>query len=182
VVATALARRAAWVGVALVAVGFVGYLALHGERRDAALQRFESEGFLATVDLSSVRRVVVEAGGRQSIYDRSSDGRWSMGNPPQAVASDLAQRLEQAVDLLQRVKPERQFTAEEMTQMPKASLGLEPPVMRVSVATASGAPPFVIVFGTENPLGHARYAWVGDSLWLVPRHMADAWDGMVRQP
>ncbi|MBV9833784.1 MAG: hypothetical protein JO055_05210, partial [Alphaproteobacteria bacterium] len=139
-VATPLGRRAAWVGVALVAAGFVGFLALRGERPDLALQRFEVEGFLATVDLSSLRHVVVEAAGRRSDYDRSPDGRWSTGGPPQAVASDLAQRLEQAVDLLRLVKPERQFTAEESAQMPKASLGLEPPTVRVSVATSSEAP------------------------------------------
>jgi hypothetical protein len=168
--------------VALVAAGFVGFLALGGGRPDLALQRFESEGFLATTDLASVRRVIVEAGGRQSTFDRSTAGQWMTGSPPQALASDVAQRLAQAIDFLQRVKPERQFTAEEIAQMPKASLGLEPPAIRVSLATSAGEPVFAIAFGAENPLGHARYAWTGDSLWLVPRHMADAWDGLVRQP
>ncbi len=181
-VATTLVRRAAWAGLALAAAGFVGFMALHGERREGAMDRFEAAGFLAATELSSVRRVVVEAGGRKSQYDRAPDGRWTTVNPPTVIASDLAQRIEQALDLLRHAKPERQFTAEEIAQMPKAGLGLEPPVVMVSVVDASGASPFTIAFGAENPLGHACYALVGDTVWLVPRHLADAWVGVGRQP
>ena len=91
-VATTLARRAAWIGVALLAAGLVGFLALGGGRPDLALQRFESEGFLAATDLSSVRHVVVEAAGRRSAYDRSPDGRSTPGTPSQGVAAGPAHR------------------------------------------------------------------------------------------
>jgi hypothetical protein len=153
-------------------------MALHGERREGGIDRFESEGFLAASEPRSVRRVVVERGGRPSGYDRAADGQWTTGAPPMPIAPELAQRLEQALELLRHAKPERQFTAEEAATVPKAGLGLEPPAILVSVV-AAGASPFVIAFGAENPLGHARYARVGETLWLVPKHMADAWDGVV---
>ena len=180
-VATALIRRAAWAGLALAAAGFVGFMALHGERGEGGLDRFVAAGFLATSEARDVRRVVVDAGGRRAGYDRSPDGQWTTGSPPASVAADLAQRIEQALDLLRHAKPDRQFTAEEAASMPKDGLGLAPPVITVDVVI-NGRSSFTIAFGTENPLGHARYARVGDTLWLVPKHMADAWGSVVRQP
>jgi hypothetical protein len=67
--------------------------------------------------------------------------------------------------------------------MTAADLGLEPPAVVVRVAGGNAAP-FTIAFGGANPLGHARYARIADeaALWLVPRHLADAWDEVARQP
>jgi len=183
VVAASLVKHVAWATLALVAAGFVGVVAMRGERPEAGLQRFEPGGFLAQREPQDVRGLVIEAAGRQWRYRRTPRGDWSTGDPPAALAPDLAARIEQALELLRNARPERRFTAEEAASMPAADLGLEPPAVVVSVVGAT-ATRFAIAFGAENPLGHARYARVmgNNALWLVPKHVADAWDAVVRQP
>lgn len=183
VVASTLARRVGWLALALAAAGFVGFVAMRGERPEAGLDRFESGGFLAEREAQDVRAVVVEAGGRQWRFQRSPRGAWSQGDPPVTVAAGVAQRIEQGLALLRDSRPERQFTREETAAMSAADLGLAPPALVVSVVGAS-ATRFTIAFGAENPLGHARYARIvgRDTLWLVPRHVADTWDEVVKSP
>ncbi|TXL82143.1 hypothetical protein FHP25_00115 [Vineibacter terrae] len=182
-VAAPLAKRAAWAVLALAAAGFVGFVAMRGERPEAGMHRFEPAGFLAGRDAHDVRGLVIEAGGRQWRYRRSARGDWSGGEPPLPLAADAAARIEQALSLLRDSGPERRFSPEEAAGMPPADLGLDPPAVVVSVIGAS-ATRFTIAFGAENPLGHARYARIvgNDGLWLVPRHVADAWDAVVRAP
>ncbi|MCW5746438.1 MAG: DUF4340 domain-containing protein [Alphaproteobacteria bacterium] len=181
--ATSLTRRAAWTALALAAAGFVGFVALHGERPEAGLDRFESAGFLAGTRPQDVRDVLVEAGGQQWLYHRDTDGVWSINEPPASVEAEAGPRVDQALALLRDSKPERRFTADEAAKMPAADLGLAPPVVTVTVIGVNGSR-FAIAFGTANPLGHARYARIAghDTLWLVPRHVADAWDEVVKNP
>ncbi len=182
-VAASLTKRAAWAVLALVAAGFVGVVAMRGERPEAGLQRFEPSGFLAGRAPQDVRALVIDAAGRQRHYRRSPQGAWRTGDPPADIAADRAARIEQALELLRNAKPERRFTAEEAASMPATDLGLAPPALVVSVVDVNAAA-FTIAFGVENPLGLARYARVvgDDTLWLVPKHVADAWDAVVGQP
>ena len=173
--AAPLLRRALWPVLAVLAVGVLLALALHGERPGAGLEKFEASGLMVHIDPASVAEVEVIAGARRWRFAREGGG-WRVVEAALAPPVDLAARVESGLKLLHNAAPERILSGDELSA--QASFGLEPPALSV---VATGATRFAIAFGASNPLGLARYSRVEGrtEVALVPGYVAEAWEAAV---
>jgi hypothetical protein len=99
------------------------------------------------------------------------------------VTADATAKLEYAIKLLRVTAPERHIDPQEMAGTKPADFGLEQPGLGLAVS-GPALPPFVIAFGALNPLGLSRYAQIEqrEGLWLLPKHVSDAWESVVELP
>jgi hypothetical protein len=175
VVDAPLLRRALWPALAVLAVGVLLALALHGERPGAGLEKFEASGLMVHIDPASISEIEINAGARRWRFAREGRG-WRVVEAALTPPADLAARIEGGLKLLHNAAPERILSGDELSA--QASFGLEPPVLSV---VATGAARFAIAFGASNPLGLARYSRVEGraDVALVPGYVAEAWEGAV---
>ena len=164
------------IAAAILGVAFIAGLSLWGERDRGGLEAFESKGFLAQASVGVAREVELEAAGRRRGFLRAGDG-WQGGQ-----ASTVA-LLEGALALTRDAAPERNLTEEEIAGTGLAVYGLAPPGLTVTVK-GDGFPVFRMRFGGTNPLGLSRYAQVDGrpGIWLVPGHLARAWEETMGGP
>jgi hypothetical protein len=170
-VAAAALKRWLWPAVAVIAAAFIVVLAFHGER--PGLAPFEAAGLMAHVRPDRVRVVEVTSAAGVRRFRRSEDGRWS-GETPGGERSAL---IDEALRYLHVTRPERVIGSRELAGQALTALGLDPPVVTVTVVDGGGSR-FVVHFGAPNPLGVSRYARLDarSEVMLMPRHLADAWD------
>ncbi len=174
-VAPAVLRRRALAAAAVAAAAILVGLALHGERRQSPLGRFEAAGLMAHVAPATVSEVEVTAGGRRRRFVR--DGAvWRAAEPAAAISADAGARIETGLRLLHVSPPERVLTGEELAA--QGSFGLDSPALRVAV---KGTVAFAVAFGAANPIGLARYARVegGAGIALIPGYVAQAWEEVI---
>ena len=165
-------RRWLWPAVATAAAVFIGTLALSGQRPGRA--PFEPAGLMVQVAMDRVRAVEVTGASGARRFRRSADGRWIAQT---SGSTDQSAAIEEALKFLHVTRPERILRAPELGAGALTEMGLDPPLLTVTVRV-DGGPAFVVHFGARNPLGTARYARAGNNseVVLLPRHVADAWD------
>jgi hypothetical protein len=157
----------------VIAAGFIGLLAFHGERPEPGLARFAPAGLLADWPVQHVASVEVSAGTDHRSFYRNPSGGWRLEAADAVTTPDLAERIETGLNLLHNSAPERtDLTSEQLGEF-----GLEPPRLTVTAHAASGAS-IAVEFGVTNPLGLERYARiVGQTeVLLMPAFVADAWE------
>lgn len=167
-----------WVAPAAAAlgIGFVAVLSMSGERDRSGLAAFESKGFLARSPIGATAEVEMASPDRHRVFRRR-------GQTWQGASAAEAALLDGALALTRDAAPERNLTAADIEGMGLATYGLARPALIVTIRT-EGAPPLRIAFGGANPLGLSRYAQVeGESgIWLVPGHLARAWEDAMGGP
>jgi len=168
-------------GAVALAAGFITAVALHGERPMGGVMPYQVRGFLAAHAADAVREVEIEIGGRRDRLMRAADGTWP-GVPP-----ERGRAIELGIALLRETAPERSISGEELAGarlggIRLADYGLNPPALTV-IVRGPQLGEFSIAFGGANPLGQSRYARVGGrEIWLVPRHVAEAWEEAAKSP
>jgi hypothetical protein len=175
VVVAAQLKRWSMAGAGVLAAAFIVAAALHGERPSGGVVPYEVKGFLAAYPADAVQEVEIESAAGRRVLRRTRDG-WEGGA-----------NVATAVRLLHDTAPERNVSAEELAGARLAGVrlvdyGLSSPAL---VVTARGTlPPFRIAFGGPNPLGVSRYVQVQgrEGIWLLPRHVAEAWEAVARAP
>jgi hypothetical protein len=157
----------------MLAAGFIGLLAFHGERPDPGLARFEAAGLLADWTIQQVASVEVSSGTDHRSFYRNPGGGWRLEAANAPTTADLAERIETGLKLLHNSAPERTDLTRE--QLPE--FGLQPPWLTVTAHATSGDS-IAVEFGGSNPLGLERYARVigRTEVMLMPAFVADVWE------
>jgi hypothetical protein len=171
----------AWGVGSVAALAVLGGLALHGERPEPGLVRFEAAGVMRHVPIAEVDEVRVVAGARRWVFARAAHARWHVA-AGSAPAGDPA-AVERGLRFLNVSAPQRVLEPEDLAGAPLAEFGLEPPRYVVSVH-ARGRPAFIVHFGALNAQGLAQYARVSDgaSVYLLPRFVGEPWEAALGLP
>jgi len=174
-VASQVLARSLWIAAAAVAAGVLGALAFQGERPTTHMGAFVAGGVMRHITPSDVKEVEVATRTQRWHFTRTPSG-WVSSADMRAPGEKTRAAIEQGLLLLHNSAPERTLAGGAKSD----AYGLEAPVMTI---TAKGRESFSIVFGGTNPLGLARYARVGNGqdVVLLPRFVADAWQGVVGQ-
>jgi len=164
--APSLTQRLAWPVAAAVAFAFLVGLALHGERPEPGLVRFEAAGFMKQFAPEQVREVEIV----------TAAGRWRFRR-----GTDWPDRIDAALRLLRDAGPMRVMTADEVATQSAATYGLDSGATVVTVRSEGGET-FAIRFGARNPLGSGRYARVDGmgGVPILPAYVGDAWEQVVQ--
>ena len=166
--------------VAVLGAGFIAVVALQGERPVGGMIEYRARGFLAAQAAADLGEIEVEANGRRRSFKRGT-GAW------QEIPAELGRALDLGVKLLRETAPERNLAGDELAGarlggISLADYGLNPPALSVTMRGPKLAS-FRIEFGGTNPLGQSRYVRIdGREIWLVPRHVAEAWEVVARAP
>jgi hypothetical protein len=173
-------KRAVWVAASAAAATLLVALALHGQRPEPGLVRFEAAGVMLHIAPARADHIEVKAGDRAWRFSRTPGGAWAPATEASGGAGELSANLDKGLQLLHASKPERVMTREEIQGLPAADFGLAPPRLSVSVGAGSD-PVFTIHLGNANPLGLARYARIegGDEVLLLPGFVAEPWERAV---
>ena len=168
-------RRSLWSAAALVAAAALLALALYGERPSPHVGTFEAAGAMRHIPLEEIVAVEVASGARHWRFTRGAAG-WHTAGATARLPADATAAINEALGLLRNSAPERTLSGDDLAG--SAAFGLEPPALRVVV---KGRTDFSIAFGGANPLGLARYARVEGraEVVLLPRYVADGWEGVV---
>jgi hypothetical protein len=175
-------RAWAWIAGAAAAGAALLAVALHGERPEAGLARFEPNGVMVAVAPARVVAVELRRAGRAWHFSRTPTG-WtaSPGQPP--GPRDPTPLVELGLRLLHGSAPQRVMDGVEARALTLSEVGLEPPVLTVR-AEVQGAAPFSVDIGGPNPQGLARYARVAgrDEVVLLNHYVADPWQALTEAP
>jgi Domain of unknown function (DUF4340) len=174
-VAAARVKLWGWWIAAVLAAGFLGFLAFHGERPEAGLVRFEPAGLLVGWSLENLEAIEVSAGAEHRLFRRVGSGRWRGEAGP--LPPNTEERIATGLKLLHNSAPERVFGAGELDERTLGDFGLVPPRLTITAKTAAGRS-VTIHLGGANPLGLARYARIEGrpEVVLLPAFVADAWE------
>jgi hypothetical protein len=166
---------------ALVAAAFLVGLALHGERPEPGLARFEAAGLMTRFSPGEAQEVEIVT--TDGTWRFRRDTTWSEIAAARPVPAGFAGRIEAALRLLRDSGPSRVMSPAEVAGMAPGEYGLDRGAMRVTVWSSTGAT-FVIRFGRRNPLGLGRYARIEgvDGVPILPAFVADAWEQVVGGP
>jgi hypothetical protein len=172
-------RRLLWAVGATLAAGTIAALALHGERPDTSLVRFEPAGVMLSIAPESVMEVVVSRGERRWRFERAGADAWSSSTGSAAATAHLNRGLR----LLHDSAPQRVLAADEVAGIAPSEFGLAPPRYVVSVRSAA-TPPFAIEFGALSPQGVAQYARVSgrEGIVLLPAFVGAQWESVMSAP
>ena len=157
----------------MAAAAVLAVLALQGERPTTHMVAFVAGGVMRHIAPSDVSEVEVTAGARRWRFTRTTAG-WVSSADMRALNEKTREAIDQGLLLLHNSAPERTLAGGATSD----SYGLEQPTLTV---TAKGRESFSIAFGSTNPLGLARYARIHGQpeVVLLPRFVADAWEGVV---
>jgi hypothetical protein len=178
VVAASPLRRAGWGVAAGLAGAALVALALHGQRPDSSLARFDTAGVMTAIQPADVVAVQVTAGERAWRFRRAGERRWALADG--APTADPSDALERGLRFLHVSAPQRVLERDEVTTPIPDELGLAPPRYVVAAHAAAGAS-FTIEFGSLNAQGLAQYARVrgGDAVFLLPRFVGEPWETAI---
>jgi hypothetical protein len=177
VVATPAVRRALWGGAAGTAAVLIAALALHGQRPEPGLVRFEPAGLMLHLPPERVAEVEVTAGAVWRRFVRTGPGAWAADGSAAAPPAGFSAALERALHLLNVSAPQRILEEAEIRGVPAADYGLDPPRLVVRVRAMSGER-FTIAFGGLNHQALAQYVRVASraDVALLPRFVGEAWE------
>ena len=172
-VAPARVKAWGWPAAAALAGGFIGILALHGERPEPGLARFTPAGPLADWPVQRVTSVEVSTVAQHWSFRRTFGGGWRPEAAGATTAENLTEHIETGLTLLHNSGPQR--TDLEIEQL--AEFGLASPRLIVTAHMTGGAS-VTIAFGGTNPLGLGRYARIvgRNEILLLPAFVANAWE------
>jgi Domain of unknown function (DUF4340) len=177
-VASAALRNWGWMLAAGLAAAFLGVLALHGERPEPGLDRFEPAGLLLDWPVDEVVALDVAAGPRRRAFRRVG-ASWRVDGA--VIAGEIEQNIALGLKLLRNSAPQRIFAATEIDQAALSNFGLAAPRLTVAARTGAGRS-ITILFGGYNPLGLARYTRVDGQgeVVLLPSFVAEAWERLLQ--
>jgi hypothetical protein len=175
VVVAPAVRAAGWVGVTGLAAVVLTALALHGQRPDSSVARFEAAGVMRDIEPRDVAEVRVARGAAAWRFRRAGEGRWTLADG--AGAADPSEAVEQGLRYLHVSAPQRIMERDEVPSPTGPEFGLTPPRCIVEIRAARG-PAFTITFGALNAQGLAQYARIHDrdELFLLPRYVGQPWE------
>jgi hypothetical protein len=173
-------RTLAWGVAAAIATGFLAALALHGERPEPGLDRFEPAGLLVDWPVDEITVLDVALEQRQHSFHRLDDG-WHIDHSDAPTA--LGDRVNTGLKLLHNSAPQRVFAPAEFSERSLAEFGLDPPRLTVSARRVDGRT-ITIRFGGANLMGLARYTRVEGraEVILLPAFVAEAWEHVMEAP
>jgi hypothetical protein len=172
-------KRALWAAGATLAAAIITALALHGQRPDGSLVRFEPAGVMRSIAPDTVTEIAIARGARRWRFERAGARAWTaVAGPP--VSESLTRDLDRGLRFLHASAPQRVLGADEVGGAALAEFGLAPPRYAVSVR-AAGLPPFEIEFGGSNPQGLAQYARVlgRPDVVLLPSFVGASWESVM---
>jgi len=174
-------RRLAWPTAAFVAAAFLAALALHGERPEPGLARFEAAGLMTGFAPDEAREVEIVT--TEGSWRFRRHATWVAIETTRPAPAGFENRIDGALRLLRDSRPTRVMSSEEVARVEPAEYGLDRGATRVTVWSSTGAT-FAIRFGGRNPLGLGRYARVEgvDSVPILSAFVADAWEQVVEGP
>ena len=172
-------RRLAWIGAAVLAAGLVAGLALHGQRPEAGIARYEARGVMVHLPPGQVTAVEVAREGRRWRFERGPGGGWAPA-PGAPAPPSPGEAVDLGLRLLHGSVPQRVMTREEVRDASLAELGLAPPRCTVSVF-GPGPAPFVLELGGPNPQGLAWYARVRgqEEVLLLNHYVGEQWEKVI---
>lgn len=172
-------KRAAWLGVAVLAAGAVIALAFHGHRPDSSLVGFQAAGVMLQISPETVAEVSLTRGERRWRFERGGSTAWT-ASPGLPLPESVAAHLDAGLRFLHVSAPQRVLLPEEVAATSPSEFGLEPPRYSVSVRSP-GAAPFTIEFGTLNAQGLAQYARVTGhpEILLLPSFAGEEWEAVM---
>ena len=180
--ATPALRSGAWIAAALLASGAIVTIAMHGQRPEPGLARFEPAGVMLGVAPERVTGVeVLKPGGRWR-FVRTDTGGWRATADSSPLAADPTASLDNGLRFLHVSAPERVLRGDELAGLSMVEFGLAPP--RYTVSVRSAGPPFTIEFGGLNAQGLAQYARVAGNagIVLLPRFVGQQWEAVIGAP
>lgn len=165
---------------AALATAAIIALALHGQRPDPSLVRFEAAGAMLRIAPETVTEVVVSEAGRRWRFERAGVTGWAAAPGAPVGAERSAAHLDSGLRFLHASAPQRVLQADEVAGIAPSEFGLDPPRYSVLVRSSSDAP-FSIEFGALNPQGLARYARVGGrrEILLLPSFVGEPWEALI---
>lgn len=171
-------KRLAWPLAAATAAAFLVGLALHGERPEPGLVRFEAAGLMTQFAPEEANEVEIATADGTWRFRRQAS--WEEVTLARPVPAGFADRIDAALRLLRNSGPSRILSPEEVAGMTAADYGLDRGAMQVTVKSVTGAI-FVVRFGGPNPLGLGRYARVNGvaGVPILPGFVAEAWEQVV---
>jgi hypothetical protein len=172
----------AWIAGAAAAGAALLAIALHGERPDAGLARFQPNGVMVAIPPARVSAVELRRADRTWRFSRTPTG-WTALPDPAPGTRDPTSLVDMGLRLLHGSVPQRVMAREEARALTLSEVGLDPPVLTVR-AEVPGAAPFTIDIGGPNPQGLARYARVAgrEEVVLLNRYVADPWQTLTEVP
>jgi hypothetical protein len=175
-------RRMLWVAGATLAAATITALALHGQRPDGDLVRFEPSGLMLSIAPDTVTEIVISRGERRWRFERAGARAWATASGsslPERVTSHLNSGLR----FLHVSTPQRVLEGDEVAGIGLSEFGLAPP-RYVVTARAAGVAPFEIEFGASSPQGSAQYARVTGrpGIVLLPSFVGAQWESVMDAP
>ena len=171
-------RRFALAAAALLAVAFLGAMALSGRTRTMQnLVAFEAAGLMRETP-DRIDRVEIAAEARRSTFVRAA-GAWRTGGADSELGAAVASHLETSLKFMHVTAPIRTLARGEYDAT-LGEYGLDPP--RYTVALWAGSQPVLTAgFGAANPQGLFQYVRVGgrDALYLLPVFVGREWERVL---
>jgi hypothetical protein len=121
--------------------------------------------------------VELRTGKFQTAFHRSPSGAWLREGGSETVPAELGGRLDDALQFMHVSEPARTLGADELRGVSFSGFGLDPPVMRVTLADAGGTVKSVN-FGALNAASTSQYVRLTGqaALHLLPRHAGSEWE------
>jgi len=171
-------RRFALAAAGLLAVAFLGAMALSGRTRTMQnLVAFEAAGLMGEMP-ERIDRVEVAGDARRSTFVRGS-GAWRTGGADTQLGVEVAGHLEASLKFMHVTAPIRTLARGEYDPA-LGEYGLDPP--RYTVALWAGSQAVLTAgFGATNPQGLFQYVRVEgrDALYLVPVFVGREWERVL---
>jgi len=172
-------RRGVWAGASLLAVAALVTLAVHGQRPDTSLVRFEAAGVMSHTPPEQITEVALARGEQRWRFTRAPGGPWAPAPDSAAGGPDVSSRIESGLRFLHASAPQRVLTRNELSDTPLTELGLDPPQYLVAVGSST-APTLTIEFGALNAQRLGQYARIQghQEILLVPSFVGQPWEGI----
>jgi hypothetical protein len=177
VVAASIGRgRLITVVGAVLALAFLGVMALSGEIRDSGqLVRFVPGGVLRETP-AQVDRVELITGNARWAFTRTG-GQWRLESRTEPVTRTLATHLDDSIKFLHVSAPIRVMERQEWAEQGLREFGLDPPAYSVALFQ-SGRRLLAAEFGSPNPQKVLQYMRLedGDELYVMSRFIGQEWE------
>jgi hypothetical protein len=174
---TRAVRSYAALAAGALMVALIAALALIGPPPGLPQLHFEARG-IVQAQPSAIDRVEIRTDRDSVAFRRSRSGSWIFDRPDgPAVPSELASRLDAALQFMHVSEPARTLEPADYAGARFTEFGLDPPRYVVSVEKADRSA-VVADFGTLNPASTSQYVrLIGQpTLYLMPRHVGAEWE------
>ena len=176
--ASAVSASSRWLGAiaAVLALGFLGVMALSGQIRESGqLVRFVAAGVLSQTP-GEVDRVELVAGRQRWAFTRTAGG-WRVDPGGHSVPGSLATHLDDSIKFLHVSPPIRVLPRSEWSDHGLREFGLDPPAYSAALFQR-GRRLLDVAFGSPNPQKVLQYMHIEgrDDVYVMSRFIGQEWE------